>query len=127
MMFCTTFLSAPSEELISDEGGGLGPGCLSSFHCVVLPQDELYPSLSAASSRLSIGTKEQTCNLSSKMLVDISISSYLTGGGVCPRSASPSSRQTPKCVRRASLRGMCFRLELCDVLYSKENNLYHTL
>ncbi|XP_037551868.1 WASP like actin nucleation promoting factor b isoform X3 [Nematolebias whitei] len=114
MMFCTTFLSAPSEELISDEGGGLGPGCLSSFHCVVLPQDELYPPLSDASSRLSIGTRNQTCNLSSKMLVDISISSYLTGGGVCPRSASSSS-QTPKCVSRESLRGPSLHMATIDI------------
>lgn len=126
MMFCTTFLSAPSEELISDEGGGLGPGCLSSFHCVVLPQEELYPPLSDAASRLAIGTKEQTCNLSSKMLVDISISSsYLTGGGVCPQSASLS--KTPKCLSRESLRGTCFRLELCDVMHDEEKHLDHML
>ncbi|CAB1419005.1 unnamed protein product [Pleuronectes platessa] len=66
MMFCTTFLSAPSEELNPEGsgvgggtamgGGGLGPGsCLSSLHCLVLPQDDLYPSLSDPTARRSVG------------------------------------------------------------------------
>lgn len=61
MMFCTTFLSAPSEELHCEAsrtrggalgGGGAGPGrCLSSLRCVVPPQDE--PN---ASARVSVRT-----------------------------------------------------------------------
>ena len=64
MMFCTTFLSTPADELGCEGGGGtdrggrsspvgVGPGpalvragCLSTLHCLVLPQEELYQSLS---------------------------------------------------------------------------------
>ncbi|KAK0131072.1 Neural Wiskott-Aldrich syndrome protein [Merluccius polli] len=64
MMFCTTFLSTPADELGCEGGGGIdrggrsspvgvvpGPalgraGCLSTLHCLVLPQEELYQSLS---------------------------------------------------------------------------------
>lgn len=58
MMFCTTFLSAPSEELHCEasrtRGGalgaeGVGPGsCVSSLRCAVLPQDELNTSACVA-------------------------------------------------------------------------------
>lgn len=51
-MFCTTFLSAPSEELA--EGGPLPGGCLAPLHCLVLPQDELYGPLSEPAARLSL-------------------------------------------------------------------------
>ena len=63
MMFCTTFLSAPSEEPGGDGGGdgggGVTPGgCLSTLHCLVLPQEDLYaplPSSSPGSSASQIG------------------------------------------------------------------------
>lgn len=51
-MFCTTFLSAPSEELA--EGGPLPGGCLAPLHCLVLPQDELYGPISEPAARLSL-------------------------------------------------------------------------
>ncbi|XP_051912140.1 WASP like actin nucleation promoting factor b isoform X3 [Hippocampus zosterae] len=57
MMFCTTFLSAPSDERVCERGGGggggggFGPaGCLSTLHCLVLPQDELYPNFAEPSA-----------------------------------------------------------------------------
>lgn len=53
MMFCTTFLSTPSEEL-TDGGAPLPGGCLAPLHCLVLPQDELYGQLSDPVARLSL-------------------------------------------------------------------------
>lgn len=56
MMFCTTFLSAPSEEIHCEGnrtrggqqgGGGTGPGSFLSLHCVVLSRDEPNPSARA--------------------------------------------------------------------------------
>ncbi|XP_054910696.1 WASP like actin nucleation promoting factor b isoform X5 [Poeciliopsis prolifica] len=126
MMFCTTFLSAPCEELLSEGGvggraapaaaaaGGLGPGCLSSFHCLVLPQDELYPSLSDSSARTE----------AAKMLVDVGMSSCRAGeggrvwgkaGGRCARSASPLPCLTPKCFRKASSRGPALPMATVDI------------
>lgn len=125
MMFCTTFLSAPSEELYSEAGvggqaapvaaSGMGPGCLSSFHCLVLPQDELYPSLSDSSARLSVGKEERAHRLAGKMLADVGSSSCRAGdggrvwgrvGGLSAHSASPSLSLAPKCFRKESSRGM---------------------
>ncbi|XP_014898306.1 neural Wiskott-Aldrich syndrome protein isoform X1 [Poecilia latipinna] len=134
MMFCTTFLSAPCEELLSEGGvggraaptaaagpnaaSGLGPGCLSSFHCLVLPQDELYPSLSDSSAR----TEERARSLAGKMLVDIGLSSCREGGrvwgragGRFARSASPLPCLTPKCFRKASSRGPALPMATIDI------------
>lgn len=129
MMFCTTFLSAPSEDLNCEgstgggdtgggggEGGGLGPGsCLSSLHCLVLPQDELYPSLSDPTARLSICPREQAHSLVGKMFLDVSLSSCGESDGGCiwdrvrrrrSRSASPSPIKTRKSPCRESVKGM---------------------
>ncbi|XP_007246616.3 WASP like actin nucleation promoting factor a isoform X3 [Astyanax mexicanus] len=43
MMFCTTFLSAPSEEFL--ENVSKPEGCLAPLHCVVLSGDKLYSPL----------------------------------------------------------------------------------
>lgn len=122
MMFCTTFLSAPSEDLGCESGGdkaaladgGLGPGsCLSSLHCLVLPQDELYTSLSEPTTHLSICPKDQTCSLVGKMLFDVGVTTCGTRDGGCiwdkvrrrrSRSASPSPSKSP-CSER--VKGMC--------------------
>lgn len=50
MMFCSTFLSAPSDELL-DGASDVG-GCLAPLHCLVLPQDELYTPFSDAAANL---------------------------------------------------------------------------
>lgn len=121
MMFCTTFLSAPSEELNCEggggtAGGGLGPGsCLSSLHCLVLPQDELYPPLSDPAVRLSICPEERARSLVGKMLLDVSLTTCTArqeGGCIWDRvrrrrsrSASPSPGETPTSPRPESLRG----------------------
>ncbi|CAG12078.1 unnamed protein product, partial [Tetraodon nigroviridis] len=60
MMFCTTFLSAPPEELHREASspGGLGPGsCLSSLRRLVLPQDE--PSAAARGPVRATGRAHQ--------------------------------------------------------------------
>lgn len=125
-MFCTTFLSAPSEELNCEGsggggavgGGGLGPGsCLSSLHCLVLPQDELYPSASDPTARLSICSKERAHKLVGKMLLDVSMTTCGPRDGGCiwdrvrrrrSRSASPLPSKTPKSPCSESVKGMCF-------------------
>lgn len=135
MMFCTTFLSAPSEELNCEGGGGgtavggggLGPGsCLSSLHCLVLPQDELYPSLSDPTARLSICPEERAHSLVGKMLLDVGVSACAAreeGGCIWDRvrrrrsrSASPSPSKTPKSPCSESVKGMCWCGESNTVL-----------
>lgn len=127
MMFCTTFLSAPSDELNCDSngggggavgGGGLSPGsCLSTLHCLVLPQDELYPSLPDPPARLSVSPKEPAHNLVNKMLLGVSMSTCRARDGGCiwdrvrrrrSRSASPSPSKTPQSPCRESFKGMCY-------------------
>lgn len=103
-MFCT-FLSPPSEELNFDVREGTeSVGCetfLSFLHCMVLPQDELFPSLS--DSNCSV---EQTCDLLDRMLLQVRMTTYREGeesGCVwdrvkrrCNRTVSPSQSKTPK-------------------------------
>lgn len=126
MMFCTTFLSAPSEELNCEAsgrgatmgGGGLSPGsCLSSLHCLVLPQDELYPSLSDPTARLSICSEDRACNLVDKVLVDISVTTCNARSSRCiwdnlrrrrSRSASPSPSKMPNSPCSKRVGGMSF-------------------
>lgn len=123
MMFCTTFLSSPSEDHNCEggggtSGGGLGPGsCLSSLHCLVLPQDELYPPLSDSTTRLSICPDERARSLVGKVLLDVSLTTCTArqeGGCIWDRvrrrrsrSASPSPTETPKSPRPQSVRGTC--------------------
>ncbi|XP_036004790.1 WASP like actin nucleation promoting factor b isoform X2 [Fundulus heteroclitus] len=152
MMFCTTFLSAPSEELHSEGGvgggaapvpsggGGLGPGCLSSFHCLVLPQDELCPPL-------SVRPEERARCPAGKTLLDVGLSGCRAGesrrgwggvGGRGARSASPSPRLTPKCLSKERSRGPALPMATIDIKNpeisnthrfhnnSQVNNLMHT-
>lgn len=126
MMFCTTFLSSPSEDLSCEggggravAGGGLGPCCLSSLHCLVLPQDDLYPSLSDRTARVSICSEERACSLVGKMLLDVGMTTCRAGDGRCiwdrvrrrrSRSASSSPIQTPKTPYKESVKGVCAHL-----------------
>lgn len=130
MMFCTTFLSAPSEDQSCDGGGGgglrgadLGPGsCLSSLHCLVLPQDELTPGPLDSGTRLSACPKEGAQKLASSAL--------LGGGGASlgarhdgciwdrvrrrrSRSASPSPSTSPKSPFNQSAKGRIGRWCCC--------------
>lgn len=129
MMFCTTFLSAPSEEQNCDGGGGgeggggrlrgadLGPGsCLSSLHCLVLPQDELNPvrSDSDSDARLSASPKDGAQKLVSRALLGVGGASLAARHDDCiwdrvrrrrSRSASPSPSKTPKSLCNQSVKG----------------------
>lgn len=131
-MFCTTFLSAPSEEQSCNggrgEGGGrggggglrgadLGPGsCLSSLHCLVLPQDELNPvhSDSDSDARLSSCPKDGAQKLVSRALLGVGGASLAARHDQCiwdrvrrrrSRSASPSPSKTPKSPCNQSVKG----------------------
>ncbi|XP_072234030.1 WASP like actin nucleation promoting factor b isoform X3 [Leuresthes tenuis] len=132
MMFCTTFLSTPSEELNGEGrgraatvgGGGLAPSCLSSLHCLVLPQDELYPSYSNPTSRLSLCAEERACDLVGKMLLNVSMTTCEAGDGGCiwdrvrrrrSRSASPSSSRTLKSPCRERGRGPTLPMATVDI------------
>lgn len=120
-MFCTTFLSAPSEDLGYEGTGGtplhLGPGsCLSTLHCLVLPQDELYTSLSEQAGRVSVHSDERTCGLVSNMLFDVGATTCSTQDSRCiwdrvrgrrSRSASPSRSKIPQSPCRHRMNGMC--------------------
>ncbi|XP_061618814.1 uncharacterized protein LOC133472256 isoform X5 [Phyllopteryx taeniolatus] len=127
MMFCTTFLSAPSEELGGESGGGAGAGgrglgpasCLSTLHCLVLPQDELYPGLSEPSF-----TQVRAHSFIGDMLLDVR-------GGAChdrdsggiwdrvrrrrSRSASPLPSKTPKSPCSDSLKGPTLPMATVDI------------
>ena len=118
MMFCTTFLSAPSEDPNYEVnggggggGGGLSPGsCLTSLHCLVLPQDELYP----PNAPVSVPSREGAQNLVDKMLLGVGMSTCVAKEGGCiwdrvrrrrSRSASPSPSKTPKSPCSESFKG----------------------
>lgn len=129
MMFCTTFLSAPPEDQNCDEGGGggglrgadLGPGsCLSSLHCLVLPQDEHHPvpSDSDSDARLSTFPREGAQKLVSGALLGVSGASLAARHDDCiwdwvrrrrSRSASPSPSKTPKSPCRQRVKGRAGR------------------
>lgn len=125
MMFCTTFLSTPSEDLNCEGnsgrggavgGGSLSPGsCLSTLHCLVLPQDELYPPLSDLTARLSVCPQERAHRLVGKMLLDVSLTTCGARDRGCiwdrvtrrrSRSCSPSPSKTPKSPCCESVKGM---------------------
>lgn len=125
-MFCTTFLSAPSEDLNCESSGGgrgeeVGGGtCLSSLHCLVLPQDELNPALSNRNAQLSIYPTERAHKLISKMLLDVSVTTFgeRDDGGIWDRvrrrhnrSASPSPSKSLKGPCSKNVTGMC---DCCD-------------
>ncbi|XP_069556109.1 actin nucleation-promoting factor WASL-like isoform X3 [Brachyistius frenatus] len=142
MMFCTTFLSAPSDDLNSDGGGGgatvgggrLGPGsCLSSLHCLVLPQDELYPSLADPAARLSVCGERRTSGLGGKMFLDVGMSPCGARDGRCiwdkvrrrrSRSASPSPSKTPKSPCSESVRGPTLPMATVDIKNPEINSVH---
>uniref|UniRef100_A0A8C2GQA9 WASP like actin nucleation promoting factor b n=1 Tax=Cyprinus carpio TaxID=7962 RepID=A0A8C2GQA9_CYPCA len=80
MMFCTTFLSAPTDEML-DEASDLG-GCLAPLQCLVLPQDELYCPFSDAAANLR--HSERTCVVMGKILLNVGL-----GGGDISGRFSP--------------------------------------
>ncbi|XP_047430904.1 WASP like actin nucleation promoting factor b isoform X5 [Mugil cephalus] len=142
MMFCTTFLSAPSDELGCDgggggasvAGGGLGPGsCLSSLHCLVLPQDELYPPLSDPAARLSVCAEERAGGLVGKMLLDAGMATCGLRDGGCiwdrvrrrrSRSASPSPSKTPKSPCSEGIRGPTLPMATVDIKNPEINSVH---
>ncbi|XP_034434171.1 WASP like actin nucleation promoting factor b isoform X3 [Hippoglossus hippoglossus] len=149
MMFCTTFLSAPSEELHPEGsgvgggtamgGGGLGPGsCLSSLHCLVLPQDDLYPSLSDPTARRSVCPEERARSLVGAMLLDVSITTCAAkeeSGCIWDRvrrrrsrSASPSPSKTPKSPCSESVKGPSLPMATVDIKNPEISNVhrYHS-
>lgn len=115
MMFCTTFLSAPSEEIHCEVdrnrggqqgGGGMGRGSCLSLHCVLLPRDE--PNTSARVPVCPSGRPPKPAR--GPFLGDRG------DGGVWDRvrrrrgrSASPSPSKTQKNSRREGAKGMSER------------------
>lgn len=86
MMFCTTFLSAPTDEIL-DGASDLG-GCLAPLQCLVLPQDELYGSFSDPAANLR--HSECTCVVMGKILLNLGL-----GGGDISGRCSPSFLLSP--------------------------------
>ncbi|KTG06671.1 hypothetical protein cypCar_00004704 [Cyprinus carpio] len=86
MMFCTTFLSVPTDEIL-DGASDLG-GCLAPLQCLVLPQDELYGPFSDAAANLR--HSERTCVVMGKILLNVGL-----GGGDVSGRCSPSFLLSP--------------------------------
>lgn len=116
MMFCTTFLSAPSEELHCEAsrsrggalgGEGVGPGsCLSSLRCVVLPQDD--PNTSARVCVCTAGRAHKWAG--ALRLGDRGGGCFWDGARRRRRgSASLSPSKTPKNAPREGAKGMSER------------------
>ncbi|KAG7496609.1 neural Wiskott-Aldrich syndrome protein-like isoform X3 [Solea senegalensis] len=144
MMFCTTFLSAPSEDLNCEGGGGgaaaavvggvSSGSCLTSLHCLILPQDDLYPSLSDQTARLSICAEEQTRNLMDKMLLDAGATTCAARGeGRCiwdrvrrrrSRSASPLPSKTPKSPCSQRVKGPTLPMATVDIKNPEINSIH---
>lgn len=80
MMFCTTFLSTPTDEIL-DGASDLG-GCLAPLQCLVLPQDELYCPFSDPTANLR--HSERTCVVMGKILLNVGL-----GGGDISGRFSP--------------------------------------
>ncbi|XP_077399873.1 actin nucleation-promoting factor WASL-like isoform X3 [Vanacampus margaritifer] len=121
MMFCTTFLSAPSEDLgCESAGGGLGPAsCLSTLHCLVLPQDEAYPNVSEPSSG-----QVRARSFIGDVLLDVRAGACRDrdGGGIWDRvrrrrsrSASPLPSKTPKSPCRDGVKGPALPMATVDI------------
>lgn len=86
MMFCTTFLSAPTDEKL-DGASDLG-GCLAPLQCLVLPQDELYGPF--ADPSVNLRHSERTCVVMGKILLNVGL-----GGGDISGRYSPSFLLSP--------------------------------
>ena len=135
MMFCTTFLSTPADELVCEggveraKGGGrssptgmvpgqaLGPGgCLSTLRCLVLPQEELCQSLAYCHGDGPRGNSV----LGKRMLLEVNRATSFgggddRGGGGCgarkqrSRSVSPAMGRRPVSPARDWFKGMVAR------------------
>ncbi|TNN23338.1 Neural Wiskott-Aldrich syndrome protein [Liparis tanakae] len=148
MMFCTTFLSAPSEDLhfegnasgagggaaaVLVGGGGLSPGsCLSSLHCLVLPQDERYPSLSELTDPLPLAPAKRAHTAAGKMFLGVRLSACgaRDGGGIWDRvrgrrsrSASPSPGKTPKSPCSERVKGPTLPMATIDIKNPEISNV----
>nr|XP_057933106.1 WASP like actin nucleation promoting factor b isoform X3 [Doryrhamphus excisus] len=141
MMFCTTFLSTPSEDLPCEGGGGASPGsgglgpasCLSSLHCLVLPQDELYPNLSEnahAARQLSVCSEVRARNFIGDMLLDVSRCRERDSRGIWDRvrrrrsrSASPLPSKTPKSPCSESVKGPSLPMATVDIKNPEISNV----
>ncbi|XP_057711137.1 WASP like actin nucleation promoting factor b isoform X3 [Corythoichthys intestinalis] len=123
MMFCTTFLSAPSEDIGCENcageggpsGGGLGPAsCLSTLHCLVLPQDELYPNRSDAS-------QVRARSFTGDMLVDARADTCRDSRGIWDRvrrrsrSVSPLPSKTTKSPCHKTVKGPALPMATVDI------------
>lgn len=116
MMFCTTFLSAPSEELHCEAsrtrggapgGGGAGPGrCLSSLRCVVPPQDE--PNASARVSVRAAGRPHRWA-VGGLRLGDGGDGRFWDGARMRRRGGSASPSKSQKNSPRQGAKGMSER------------------
>ena len=134
MMFCTTFLSTPADELVCEggvgevkgggrsspvgvvPGQGLGPGgCLSTLHCLVLPQEELCQSLAYRQGDGPCGNSA----VGKRMLLEVNRATSFSrddrGGGGCgarkhrSRSVSPALGRRPASPAKDWFKGMVAR------------------
>lgn len=111
MMFCTTFLSAPSEELHCEAsrtrggalgGEGVGPGsCLSSLRCMLLPQDELN-----TSTRVAVCTTGHARKWAGGLRLGDRGDGCFWDGARRRHGGSPSPSKTQKSSPRESAKGM---------------------
>lgn len=83
-------------------------GCLSTLHCLILPQEELYAPPSDPTNRLSLRHGDQACSVVGEMLLDVNMAAISgckgdrggrKGDGTpcdCSPSVSPSVRKSPR-------------------------------
>ncbi|TRY68107.1 hypothetical protein DNTS_034738, partial [Danionella cerebrum] len=83
IMFCATFLSSPSDEIL--DGSSVFGGCFAPLQCLVLPQDELY-------SAVNLGHSKRSCALMGKILLHVGL-----GAGEFNGQCSPSFLLAPSC------------------------------
>lgn len=94
-----------------------GPGsCLSSLHCLVLPQEELYTSPSEPAAPLSVRPETRARSPAGKMPLGVHMTASGERNSVCvwdrmsrgrSRSASPSPSKTRRSPCSESVKGMC--------------------
>ncbi|XP_077449726.1 actin nucleation-promoting factor WASL-like isoform X3 [Stigmatopora argus] len=121
-MFCTTFSSAPSDDVAGESRGGggggpvgggrgLGPAsCLSTLHCLVLPQDELWPN------------RADSFQMRARSFTgDVKADTYGDGGGIWERvrrrsrSVSPLPSKTAKSPCHHTVKGPALPMATVDI------------
>ncbi|KPP70733.1 hypothetical protein Z043_110415 [Scleropages formosus] len=116
-MFCTAFLSAPTEECKPG-------GCLAPLQCLVLPEDELYSSLSASDSesRLSLHHGDHACVVMGQILLDVGVTGMLEGesGDIVGPSVTPSCSESEEVMEP---RGPALPMATVDIKNPEINNL----